>query len=103
MNGAGLSIVIMGVYLLIYSVLCRNKVTPINRSGKMVIFKLKEFLKLQLYFSIIDSLLLVIYGIIVTIYNVHDLYPTICFLLLFFFIYYLLKIVSKRKGYINYN
>lgn len=91
----------IGIIYLIYSILCRNRVTLYNRSDKIVIIKSIEFLKLQLYFSIVNSLFLIIYGIVLTIYNVNHIYFLLA-PLIFHFINYLLRIVSKKKKYINY-
>jgi hypothetical protein len=98
-NWLGFGLVMIGIYYLIYCVSCKNRVTFRNRSYKDNIIKLPEYLKLQLMFSIINSLYLILFGVVLLIYNVNNIFFVLS-PLIFDFINYLLKVVSKRKGYI---
>lgn len=102
MNWGGLVIVAFGVIYLCYSILSRNKVTIYNRKENMIIIKKEEFLKLQLYFSIINSLYLIIIGLIAVLSNINAM-RILTLMLLFHLVNYLLKVISKRKGFIKYN
>jgi hypothetical protein len=96
---------LVGVVYLIYSVSCRNKVTYYSRiyrkTSAMTLIKPSEFLKLQLNFSIFNSIYLIIYGILITIFNLNDVFMIAGFLP-FHFINLLLIIKSKKNGYIDY-
>jgi hypothetical protein len=94
-----------GVVYLIYSVLCRDKVTYYSRryyrTSEMTVIKSSEFLRLQLKFSIFSSIYLILYGILITIFNLNSVFIIVGFAP-FDFINFLLIIKSKEKGYIDY-
>ena len=96
---------LVGVVYLIYSVLYRDKVTFYSRryrkTSEMSLIKRSEFLKLQLYFSIFSSIFLIIYGILITAFNLNSVFVVPGFLI-FDFINFLLIIKSKKNGYIDY-
>ncbi|MCM1990729.1 hypothetical protein [Oceanirhabdus seepicola] len=100
MNWEGLVLVIIGVIYLSYSILYRNKVTIYNRKENMIVIKKESFLRLQLYFSIINSAYLIILGLIVTFCNIDTMY-VLLLILIFHSINSLLKVISKRKGFIK--
>ncbi len=101
MNQLGLFAVAIGAIYLVYSVLSKNKVTIYNRGRRMKVIEMENFLRLQLTFSVINSLCMTALGVIVIIYKLSDIY-VIASPLLFHFINYLFRAVSKRKGYITY-
>ena len=105
MNWINIFPTLVGVVYLIYSVLCRDKVTYYSRvyrkKSEMTLIKPSEFFKLQLYFSIFSSIYLIIYGILITIFNLNNVF-VLPGILLFDFINFLLIIKSKNKGYIDY-
>lgn len=105
MNWINMFPTLVGVVYLIYSVLCRDKVTYYSRryhkKSEMTLIKPSEFLKLQLNFSIFNSIYLIIYGILITIFNLNNVFIIAGFLS-FDFINFLLIIKSKKNGYINY-
>jgi hypothetical protein len=105
MNWINMLPMLVGVVYLIYSVSCRDKVTYYSRryrkTSEMTLIKPSEFLKLQLYFSIFNSIYLIIYGILMTIFNLNNVFIIVGFLP-FDFINFLLIIKSKKKGYIDY-
>ena len=105
MNLLGMVSVLIGVFHLIYSVLCRDKVNYYSRryskKSEMIIIKLSDFLKLQLKFSIFNSIYLIIYGILITIFNLNNVF-VVAGLLPFHFINFLLIMKSRKKGYIDY-
>ncbi|WAG63413.1 hypothetical protein LL037_13010 [Clostridium estertheticum] len=95
-------ICILGVIYLVYSFLSRNKVTIYNISCKMVVLNEEKFLNLQLYFSIVNSILMIIIGLIIALVNLGLTY-IIASVLLFHTINYLLRSVAKSKKYISFN
>lgn len=105
MNWIGIVPILMGVIYLIYSVLCRDKVTYYNRrfsrKCKVTIIKLSEFLRLQLIFSILISIFSIILGILITIFNLNNAFILIAPTLLHL-INFVLVVESKTKGYIYY-
>lgn len=101
MNFLGITPVLIGVIYLIYSILCRDRLTYFSRKSKMILIKLNEFLKLQLKFSILNSIYFIIYGLLITIFNLNNIF-IIVGLLGFHFINFLLIGEGKKKGYIDY-
>lgn len=95
----------IGVFYLIYSIVCRDKVTyhsrRYSRNSEMTIIKSSKFLRLQLKFSIFNSIYLINYGILITVFNLNNLFIVAGFLP-FHFINFLLLIKSKKKGYVDY-
>jgi len=105
MNWIGIVPILMGVIYLIYSVLCRDKVTYYNRRFsrryKMTIIKLSEFLRLQLIFSILISMFNIILGILIIIFNLNNIFILVAPIILSL-INFLLVGESKTKGYVDY-
>jgi len=77
-------------------------VTIYNRSDRMIVLNQERFLKLQLYFSIVNSILMIIIGLIITMFNLGITY-VMASVMLFHTINYLLRIVAKSKKYIKVN
>ena len=101
LNIVGLAIIVGGVGYLIESIIFKNKVDIYNRSDKFIIVNKREFLKLQLYISILNSMCMSIFGIIVIIYNLPNLY-IVAYPFLFHFINYMIRPISRSKQYIKY-
>ncbi|SFC37408.1 hypothetical protein SAMN05421842_10310 [Clostridium uliginosum] len=105
MNFIGLVPVLTGVVYLIYSVLFKDKLNYHSRvysiMREMTFIKLNEFLRLQLKFSILNSIYFIIYGILIILFNLNNMF-IIVGLLGFYFINFLLMVESKKKGYIDY-
>ncbi|MDF2612424.1 MAG: hypothetical protein K0S71_210 [Clostridia bacterium] len=105
MNWLGIILMLIGIFHLIYAVLHRHKVAYYTRRyskvSEMKVVKLSEFLRLQLYFSVFNSLFLVICGLLIGILNLDNVFFLIGYML-FGFINFLLVVVSKNKGYVNY-
>jgi len=105
MNWIGLSLVLMGVIYLISSVLFRDKVNyysrRFSRRNKMTIIKLNEFLKLQLNFSLLNSMFCIVSGMIIIIYNLDILFIFIV-TIVSHLIDFSLVVKSKMKGYVYY-
>lgn len=105
MNWIGISLVLMGVMYLIYSVLFRDKVNYYNRRfsrrNKMTIIKLSEFLRLQLNFSILNSMFCIVSGMLIIIFNLDSLFIFVV-AIVFHLINFLLVVKSKMKWYVNY-
>lgn len=92
---------IIGVIYLAYSFSCRNKVTIYNQSSRMTVLNQEGFLQLQLYFSIVNSIFLIIIGIVITILNLEMIYM-IASIGIFHIINDLLRRVAKGKKYIQF-
>ena len=105
MNWLGMIYSLIGVFYLIYSVLCRDKVNYHSRRycrrSEMILIRASEFLSLQFKFSIFNSIYLIIYGILINIFNLNNVF-VIVGILPFHLINFLLIIESKTKGYIDY-
>jgi hypothetical protein len=90
---------------MIYSVSCRDKVTYYSRrytrNSERVLIKSNEFLALQLKFSIINSIYLILYGVVITIFNLKNGF-VIVGIFPFHLINFILILESKKKGYITY-
>jgi hypothetical protein len=97
-----IAICIFGVIYLVYSFLRKDKVTIYNRNDRMLVLNEEKFLKLQLYFSIVNSILMVILGLMITMVNLELTY-ILGSVLLFHTINYLLRAVAKSKEYIQFN
>ena len=95
-------ICILGIIYGVYSIIFRNKVTFYYTSYGVVLLNKEAFLKLQLYFSIINSIFLIISGLIITILNLNMnfVWPTV---IIFGLINSLFRVVAKRKKYIQFN
>jgi hypothetical protein len=105
MRSIGIFYPLMGILYLIYSVLCKNKVTYFSRkyyiTSEMKVIKLMEFLVLQLKFSIFNSIYLILYGILMIRFNLNNAFFIAGFLP-FHFINLVLIIKSRNMGYIDY-
>ncbi|MBU3191091.1 hypothetical protein K9O30_17460 [Clostridium bowmanii] len=101
MNTLGLAIIVVGVGFLIESIMFKNKVNIYNRSDKFIIVNKHEFLRLQLYISIINSMCMSVFGIIVIIYNIQYSY-VVAYPILFQLINYTIRPISRSKQYIEY-
>ena len=105
MNWIGIVPVLIGAVYLIYSVLFRDRVTYYNRIRarkiEMTIIKPGEFLKLQLDFSIFNSIYCIVYGGLIIIFNINSIFIVVG-LGIFHLINFLLIAESKKKGYVYY-
>ncbi|WP_291574685.1 hypothetical protein [Clostridium sp. UBA4548] len=95
-------ICIFGVVYLVYAFLFRNRITIYSKRSGMIVLNNEKYFKLQLYFSILNSLWIIIVGIIATRENLVT--PNILLLpILFHLINWLSTLVARRKGYIDYD
>jgi len=105
MNWIGLALVLMGVVYLIYSVLCRDKVTyyirKYTRINEITLIKPSKFFRLQLKFLILNSVYLIISGILIIIFNFSSIF-IILGLTVFHLINFLIIVEGKKKEYIYY-
>jgi hypothetical protein len=105
MNWNGIILVVMGAIELLYAVLCRDKVNyyvrRYKKKFKMTIINIKEFLILQLKYFILNSAFSIALGILIMIFNLHDLF-IFAGILIFHFIVLILVIESRKKGYVDY-
>jgi hypothetical protein len=93
---------VIGVAYLVYSFLFRKTVTVYHKSYNVVILNKEKYLKVQLNFSIVNSVLMIIIGIIAAILNLSYTYAFLS-VILFHIINHLSRLVAKRKGYIQYD
>lgn len=100
MNSLGLVIIATGLIFLIYSVIWRNKVNIYNGSDKYVVTNMQQFLILQLWISVLNSVFLIVLGFIVIIGNLLNIY-VVTSPLLFHFINYITIIIGRKKQYIK--
>ncbi|MGV8984035.1 hypothetical protein [Clostridium sp.] len=101
MNTLGLAIAVVGLGFLIESIIFKNKVNIYNRSDKFIIVNKEGFLKLQLYISILNSMCMSVFGIIVIIYDLPNSY-VVAYPILFQLINYMIRPISRSKQYIEY-
>ena len=99
LNIPGLIVITTGLIFLIYSVTHKNKIN-INRIHRFIIVDKENFLKLQLRCSIFNSACMIIFGIIVIVYNLPNIY-IIAYPLLFQFINYIIMPIGRVKHYIK--
>lgn len=101
MNIFGLVLVVLGVIFLIYSVISKNKVNIYNRRYDLLLIVEHKFLKLQLAFSIFNSVFIIAWGLMMVVYNLPSFY--ILFAPLpFHFINFICAALSRSRGYIKY-
>ncbi|MHB9942532.1 hypothetical protein CF065_13095 [Clostridium sporogenes] len=100
MNIPGLLLIAIGIIFLIYSVIYKNKIS-INRSNKFIIVDKQKLLSLQLYCSILNSVCMVIWGVVVIRYNLPNIYVA-AYGLIFTFINYIVIPIARGKNYIKY-
>lgn len=97
--------ILAGVFHFVYSVLFRKHTAyytkPYKKRSEMKVIKLNEFLKLQFFSALFNALFLVTYGVVMIRFQLNNVFffPG---LLLFHFINFILIVVSKKKGYIDY-
>lgn len=100
MNILGLVVIIAGIMFLTYSIISKNKINIYNRRDNLSIKNERKFLKLQLYFSVLNSVYLITYGLVILIYDLDNLYIVLS-PLIFHFINYLIRLIGKSQGYIE--
>lgn len=100
MNLLGLVIIATGLVFLIYSVIWRNKVNIYNRDDKYVITNMQQFLILQLWISVINSVILIILGFTIITGSLPNIYG-VASPLLFHLINYITIIIGRKKQYIK--
>lgn len=100
LNWLGIFLIAFGIFYLIYSIKFRNKPTLYFRDIKMVKGKEVKFLRIQLYFSILNSFIFIVIGIIAAKNDLDSFYVVITPLFLHL-INFVIKTISRRKGYIE--
>lgn len=101
MNWLGLFFILFGTAYLSYSIICSKSVTIYNKGTKIKTDNKDNFLKLQLFFALFNSAWIIILGLVVIKYNIKNI-NLVLTPLIFHFVNLLLKITSKKKGYIEY-
>jgi len=101
LNGVGMVLVLFGTGYLLYSIICRKKVSLYFNSIKILAGKEKNFLKLQLIISVFNSIWMIALGLVVIKY---DFKNSILFIfpVVFSLVNSFLKIYSRKKGYIEF-
>ena len=100
MKWVGSVISLFGMLYLLYSIVNRKKVTIYNRSVKIISGKEADFLRLQLLFSILNSIVLILSGFILISFEISALVIVII-PVIFHIVNLFLKIISRQKGYIR--
>ncbi len=100
MNRVGVFFVLLGVAYLIYSIIYRETITIYFKNIKLKEDKKREYFKLQLCFSIINSLIIMAAGIFITIKDEQLIYVAV-FPMLVHLVNYMMKLVGKTKGYLD--
>lgn len=100
MNWVGSVISLFGMVYLLYSIVNRKKVTIYNRSVEIINGKEADFLRLQLPFSILNSIVLILSGFILISFEISALVIVVV-PLIFHIVNLFLKIISRQKGYIR--
>lgn len=100
MNWAGIVISLFGMLYLLYSVVNRKKVTIYNRSVEVINGKEADFLRLQLFFSVLNSIVLMLAGFILISFEISTLVIVVV-PLIFHMVNLFLKIICEKKGYID--
>jgi len=105
MNWIGMIYILSGVFYLMYSFLRRDKVAYQSRryfrTSEMTIIKSSEFLRLQLIFSIYNSIYFIIYGILIIVFNLNDIF-IIVGVMPYHLINFLFIVQCKKKAYVDY-
>lgn len=96
----GLVLIIAGSIFFGYSILSKNKVNIYNRRKNLVVVNMRQFLKVQLYCSIITSVCIIAWGLVIIIYNLPEVYVMLS-PLLFPFLNALINPISRMSGYIE--
>lgn len=101
LEALGVTLAIIGLLYLMYSIIFRKKTTFYFKNIKVLKDKKTKYLKLQLYFAILNSLILIVIGSIIII---HNLKSPLVFLvpILFHIVNIIMKKLSNRKGYIEF-
>ncbi|MCF8018712.1 MAG: hypothetical protein K9L62_04820 [Vallitaleaceae bacterium] len=97
MNYLGLALVFFGLFFLGYSEMTKNKVNMYNKKIiQRSLIKEEQFLKIQRVLMIVNSIGMIIFGFIVLLYNLRDLY-VVAYPFLFHMINYSIIPISRRK------
>lgn len=99
MNIFGLVVIATAIIFMIYSIISKNKIS-VKYSDNFIIVNKQKFLRLRWYCSIVNTACMIIFGIIVIIFNIPSMY-IIAYPLLFHFINYLIIPISKTKQYLK--
>jgi len=100
LNWLGVALIVIGMTYFIYSIIFRKKVTIYFKNIKIIEGKEEEYLELQLYFSVLNSLIIASTGIIAVVFNLDTRYIVFAPLLLHL-INFVMKLTSKSKGYVE--
>ncbi|SCX96178.1 hypothetical protein [Alkaliphilus peptidifermentans] len=96
MNWLGVSLIVIGISYFIYSIMFRNKKTYYFKKIEIVEGKEEKYFMMQLYSSVLNSLILLLTGIYSVIYN-----PQPPIALLVPAIFHLVNHLAKERGKIN--
>lgn len=100
LNIVGMVIIATAFIFLIYSIIRKN-IVRVKYTNTFIIINEPKFLKLQLYGSILNSVYMIIFGLIIVVFKIPSIY-IILYPLLFHLIDYLIIPVGKTKQYIKY-
>lgn len=98
MNWISFIYILIGFILLADFIISRKKVNNTNKGFIKEVIQTEKFLKLQLFFGVTGSLIVLAAGISGYIYTLSASYY-LGSILMFYIINYIFRAVSKKKGY----
>lgn len=101
MHQYGIALILVGIAGLIFALYNRNNSSKYNKRPGLVILKEKEFLDLQLKFSVINAGYFIVYGIIGIIIQI-GFFSLIFSIVGSSIINFISLSLSSKKGYIKY-
>jgi hypothetical protein len=100
LNILGVAFILFGILYLVYSIMFRNKTTIYFKNVNVIQEKENEYFKYQLYFGILNSIVMMFIGSVIIICNLETLYIVLS-PLLFHLVNLIMKSLCKAKGYIK--
>jgi hypothetical protein len=100
LNILGVALILFGILYLVYSIRFKNKTTIYFKNVNVIQEKKNEYFKYQLYFSILNSILMMFIGGVLIICNLETSYMLFT-PLLFHLVNLVMKLLCKAKGYIK--
>ena len=103
MNWLGVISIIMGISYLIYAIIARKKVTIYfggTNGVKIIDGNEEKYFKLQLYFSVLNSLIYVSAGIAIVLYDFSGVYMLVIPIIVNL-INWISKLIGRLNGYIE--
>ena len=91
MNWFGIFFILLGIAYLIYSIVNKDEINFYFTNIKIIKGKEEAYFKLQLIFSVINALIIIVIGSIAVIYNIEALFLIISTLIIHFLNYIIMR------------